>query len=552
MDPIREEMKDWCRSHLVDFYIVLVDHLIPHLVCLTESDVERIKCDLDRGGNNRGMDTLLNHLWRRSRWYDEFISALRKEKHGELADRMQAELSARKAARQPTPARQPVHPPPMDVNVHARVGGPAMVVAEQKSLSSENSGHQANFPVQVTPEPPPAPSPVQPPVQNEASAQSTLAEIACGEGLPTPTAGGGAAVELPKWQGTCAPSLEGGSADVSSDGFLDGKDARAPVQESDAAVEEEKLAPRKPASEKRQNNADLDAPTQPGRDSRRREDEDGIGKPQVLSANPPRSFNLTSADLQTSVADTLEVSKASHSAYQNPQLLNNVNDTSSPMFLQIQHDNRMDHVTSLSETEARGSALQMGSSTGQLAASENVVRNNLSRKEDAQVLPKRPNEQPGERYEQRYKQPQEHLDEQPYNPNNEQSNNQQQLEQSSVQSYEQHYEQPQEHLDEQPYKRHNEKSSKQRYEQPQEQRDEQYNASRAVPRATEATKPLPGQSKWREWLGENQLVLGGAVLGILPTGDYCVRPVVHPKMGGVGLGGEGSWSPRGALIKLNV
>ncbi|CAM9963695.1 unnamed protein product [Lampetra planeri] len=569
MDPIREEMKDWCRSHLVDFYIVLVDHLIPHLVCLTESDVERIKCDLDRGGNHRGMDTLFNHLWRRSRWYDEFISALRKEKHGELADRMQAELSARKAARQPTPARQPVHPPPMDVNVHARVGGPAMVVAEQKSLSGENSGHQANFPVQVTPDPPPAPSPVQPPVQNEASAQSTLAEIACGEGLPTPTAGGGAAVELPKGQGTCAPSLEGGSADVSSDGFLDGKDAKAPVQESDAAVEEEKLAPHKPASEKRQNNADLDAvgadrernvlpsqgvsaanpldnaksppgvpecnllprPSQPGRDSRRREDEDGIGKPQVLSANPPRSFNLTSADLQTSVADTLEVSKESHSAYQNPQLLNNVNDTSSPMFLQIQHDNRMDHVTkqsdigdSLSETEARGSAPQMGSSTGQLAASENVVRNNLSRKEDAQVLPKRPNEQRGEQYEQRYKQPQEHLDEQPYYPNNEQSNDQQQLEQSSVQSYEQRYEQPQEHLDEQPYKRHNEKSSEHRYEHPQEQRDEQYNASRAVPRATEATKPLPGQSKWREWLEENQLVLGGAVLaGILVVAWLNVR-----------------------------
>ncbi|XP_032819124.1 uncharacterized protein LOC116947462 [Petromyzon marinus] len=619
MDPIREEMKDWCRSHSVDFYIVHVDHLIPHLVCLTESDVEQIKCDLDRYGNNRGMDSLLNHLWRRSRWYDEFISALRKERHGELADRMQVELSARKAARQPTSARQPVHPP-MDVNVHGRDGGPAMVVAEQKSLSSENSGHKANFPVQVSPDPPPAPSPVQPPVQNEASARSTPAESTCGEGLPTPTAGGGAAVESPKGQGTGAPSLEGGSADVSGDGFLDGKDARAPVQERDAAVEEEKLAPRKPASEKRQNNADLDAvvagrersdlpsqsvsavntldnaksppgvpecnlspqPSQPGRDSRSREDEDDIVKPQVLSTNPPSSFNITSADVQISVADTLEVSEASDGTSQNPQLLNNVNDTSSPMFLQMQHDNRMDHATKksdkgdrLSETKARGSALQMGSFTGlstndtnaprlgQLAASENVVRNNLSRKEDAQVLPKRPNEQPGEQYEQRYKQPQEHLDTQPYKRNNEQSNDQQ-VEQSSVQSYEQRYEQPQEHLDNQPYKRNNEQSNdqqveqssvqsyEQRYEQPQEhldkqpykrnneksseqqleqsfeqsskQRDEQNNASRGVHRATEATKPLPDESKLRKWLEENQLVLGGAVLaGILVIAWLNVR-----------------------------
>uniref|UniRef100_K7FXH0 Mitochondrial antiviral-signaling protein n=1 Tax=Pelodiscus sinensis TaxID=13735 RepID=K7FXH0_PELSI len=89
-----DKVYEYIRQNMSDFQGIRVLELLRYLPCLTDADREKIQAEADRQGNESGMWQIFFHLKCRSCWVKEFIEALRKNKHEDLADRVHSEYRA--------------------------------------------------------------------------------------------------------------------------------------------------------------------------------------------------------------------------------------------------------------------------------------------------------------------------------------------------------------------------------------------------------------------------------------------------------------------------
>ncbi|XP_006139293.2 mitochondrial antiviral-signaling protein [Pelodiscus sinensis] len=139
-----DKVYEYIRQNMSDFQGIRVLELLRYLPCLTDADREKIQAEADRQGNESGMWQIFFHLKCRSCWVKEFIEALRKNKHEDLADRVHSEYRAhqvRPRNNAPLPAVNnslPSHSSPPIVNPNSWHAGSA----------SENNAHTSPSPRQ--------------------------------------------------------------------------------------------------------------------------------------------------------------------------------------------------------------------------------------------------------------------------------------------------------------------------------------------------------------------------------------------------------------------
>ncbi|XP_032622066.1 mitochondrial antiviral-signaling protein isoform X2 [Chelonoidis abingdonii] len=89
-----DKVYEYIRENMSDFHHTRVLQLIRHLPCLSDADREEIEAYDDRKGNEHAVWKLFDYLKCRSGWVKELIEALRKNRHHDLADRVQCEYDA--------------------------------------------------------------------------------------------------------------------------------------------------------------------------------------------------------------------------------------------------------------------------------------------------------------------------------------------------------------------------------------------------------------------------------------------------------------------------
>ncbi|XP_050799307.1 mitochondrial antiviral-signaling protein isoform X1 [Gopherus flavomarginatus] len=89
-----DKVYEYIRENMSDFHHTRVLQLIRHLPCLSDADREEIEAYDDRKGNEFAVWKLFDYLKCRSGWVKELIEALRKNRHHDLADRVQCEYDA--------------------------------------------------------------------------------------------------------------------------------------------------------------------------------------------------------------------------------------------------------------------------------------------------------------------------------------------------------------------------------------------------------------------------------------------------------------------------
>ncbi|XP_054987426.1 mitochondrial antiviral-signaling protein [Sorex araneus] len=77
---------DYIRHHHRKFLHIRAREILPYLGCLTTSDQDRLRAELDRWGNADSLWKLFDSLRRRKHWVESFIQALRDCEHSDLAE----------------------------------------------------------------------------------------------------------------------------------------------------------------------------------------------------------------------------------------------------------------------------------------------------------------------------------------------------------------------------------------------------------------------------------------------------------------------------------
>ncbi|KAH1170129.1 mitochondrial antiviral-signaling protein isoform X1 [Mauremys mutica] len=125
-----DKVYEYIRENMSDFHRTRVLQLIRHLPCLSDADREEIEAYDDRKGNECAVWKLFDYLKCRSGWVKELIEALRKNRHHDLADRVQCEYDAhqvRPRSKAPLPAVNNSQMPPPTANPDPRCAGPTFV-----------------------------------------------------------------------------------------------------------------------------------------------------------------------------------------------------------------------------------------------------------------------------------------------------------------------------------------------------------------------------------------------------------------------------------------
>ncbi|XP_043368686.1 mitochondrial antiviral-signaling protein isoform X3 [Dermochelys coriacea] len=145
-----DKVYDYIRENMQDFHRIRVRQLIHHLPCLSDADREEIEAHDDRKGNEHAVWELFYYLKCRSGWVKELVEALRKNRHHDLADRVQSKYDAhqvRPRNKAPLPAVNNSLPsyklvcsqmPPPTANPDPRRAG----------LTFENNPHMPSLPRQ--------------------------------------------------------------------------------------------------------------------------------------------------------------------------------------------------------------------------------------------------------------------------------------------------------------------------------------------------------------------------------------------------------------------
>ncbi|CAM4551031.1 unnamed protein product [Lepidochelys olivacea] len=145
-----DKVYDYIRENMHDFHRIRVRQLIHHLPCLSDADREEIEAHDDRKGNEHAVWELFFYLKCRNGWVKELIEALRKNRHHDLADRVQCKYDAhqvRPRNKAPLPAVNNSLPscksvcsqmPPPTANPHPQRAGPTF----------ENNPHTPSLPRQ--------------------------------------------------------------------------------------------------------------------------------------------------------------------------------------------------------------------------------------------------------------------------------------------------------------------------------------------------------------------------------------------------------------------
>ncbi|XP_074808016.1 mitochondrial antiviral-signaling protein isoform X2 [Natator depressus] len=89
-----DKVYEYIRENMHDFHRIRVRQLIHHLPCLSDADREEIEAHDDRKGNEHAVGQLFSYLKCRNGWVKELIEALRKNRHHDLADRVQCKYDA--------------------------------------------------------------------------------------------------------------------------------------------------------------------------------------------------------------------------------------------------------------------------------------------------------------------------------------------------------------------------------------------------------------------------------------------------------------------------
>ncbi|XP_037754256.1 mitochondrial antiviral-signaling protein isoform X2 [Chelonia mydas] len=89
-----DKVYEYIRENMHDFHRIRVRQLIHHLPCLSDADREEIEAHDDRKGNEHAVWQLFYYLKCRNGWVKELIEALRKNRHYDLADRVQCKYDA--------------------------------------------------------------------------------------------------------------------------------------------------------------------------------------------------------------------------------------------------------------------------------------------------------------------------------------------------------------------------------------------------------------------------------------------------------------------------
>ncbi|XP_008167836.2 mitochondrial antiviral-signaling protein isoform X1 [Chrysemys picta bellii] len=84
-----DKVYEYIREYMSEFHHIRVLQLIRYLPCLSDADREEIEAYDDRKGNEHAVWKLFDYLKCRSGWVKELIEALRKNRHHDLADRVQ-------------------------------------------------------------------------------------------------------------------------------------------------------------------------------------------------------------------------------------------------------------------------------------------------------------------------------------------------------------------------------------------------------------------------------------------------------------------------------
>lgn len=77
---------EYIRHHFKNFCHIRAREILPYLSCLTTSDQDRLRAELERWGNADSIWKLFDTLRRRTGWVESFIQALRHCEHSELAE----------------------------------------------------------------------------------------------------------------------------------------------------------------------------------------------------------------------------------------------------------------------------------------------------------------------------------------------------------------------------------------------------------------------------------------------------------------------------------
>ncbi|XP_077053331.1 mitochondrial antiviral-signaling protein [Siphateles boraxobius] len=162
---------------------VKVRDILAHLPCLTLTDREEIEAKRETSGNFTAMQTLLDNLRRRENWPNEFITALQKCEHRELAAEMRTAYDRIRGITNNAASAAPVpRPAPTPAPSYSPAGATATVItatihtvpATTSSLlippAGDVTAHSAALSNMAAPEPSPAPAPAPAPAHAHAHA----------------------------------------------------------------------------------------------------------------------------------------------------------------------------------------------------------------------------------------------------------------------------------------------------------------------------------------------------------------------------------------------
>ncbi|KAM9142414.1 mitochondrial antiviral-signaling protein [Pangshura tecta] len=122
-----DKVYEYIRENMSDFHHTRVLQLIRYLPCLSDADREEIEAYDDRKGNEFAVWKLFDYLKCRSGWVKELIEALRKNRHHDLADRVQCKYDAhrvRPQSKAPLLAVNNSQMPPPTANPDPQCAGP--------------------------------------------------------------------------------------------------------------------------------------------------------------------------------------------------------------------------------------------------------------------------------------------------------------------------------------------------------------------------------------------------------------------------------------------
>lgn len=126
-----EKTYDYIRRHHKEFRHIRALEILPYLDCLTTSDQDRLRAEVERRGNADALWHLFDSLRRRSGWVDSLVQALRDCEHTQLAE----EVARVYQRYQPRTQSLPASPVPGPSAPTVDFGGPPNGYREEEEPS---------------------------------------------------------------------------------------------------------------------------------------------------------------------------------------------------------------------------------------------------------------------------------------------------------------------------------------------------------------------------------------------------------------------------------